>query len=147
MYLYCLVIMPIIVILFFTTLMGSGQPVNMPVGVVDNDNTSTTRNIIRHLDAFQATKIHKKYSDVAAARKAIQQNEIYAFIYIPKGTTAELGAMRQPKISFYYSTTSLTAGSLLYKDLKTISTLGSASAVSTVLSQKGLSEKQIMAML
>ena len=147
MYLYCLVIMPIIVILFFTTLMGSGQPVNMPVGVVDNDNTSTTRNLIRHLDAFQATKIHKKYSDVAAARKATQQNEIYAFIYIPKGTTAELGAMRQPKISFYYSTTSLTAGSLLYKDLKTISTLGSASAVSTVLSQKGLSEKQIMAML
>ena len=112
MYLYCLVIMPIIVILFFTTLMGSGQPVNMPVGVVDNDNTSTTRNLIRHLDAFQATKIHKKYSDVAAARKATQQNEIYAFIYIPKGTTAELGAMRQPKISFYYSTTSLTAGGI-----------------------------------
>ncbi|MGN1264048.1 MAG: ABC transporter permease, partial [Prevotella sp.] len=86
-------------------------------------------------------------TDVATARKAIQRNEIYAFLYIPKGTTAQLGAMRQPKISFYYNTTSLTAGSLLYRDLKTISTLGSASAVSTVLSQKGVPEKQIMAML
>lgn len=147
MYLYCLVVMPIIIILFFTSLMDNGQPVNMPVGVVDDDNTATTRSIIRHLDAFQTTEVYKRYTDVATARKAIQRNEIYAFLYIPKGTTSELGAMRQPKISFYYNTASLTAGSLLYKDLKTISTLGSASAVSTVLAQKGLTEKQIMATL
>lgn len=36
--------------------MSNGQPTDMPVGVVDLDNTSTTRSIIRKLDAFQTTK-------------------------------------------------------------------------------------------
>lgn len=147
MYLFCMLIFPVIVTIFFTSLMGNGQPTDMPVGVVDLDNTSTTRSIIRKLDAFQATKVVKRYTNVSEARNAIQRNEIYAFLYIPQGTTSDLLAMRQPKISFYYSSTSLTAGALLYRDLKTISTLGSAAAASSVLSAKGLTESLIMSFL
>ena len=55
--------------------------------------------------------------------------------------------MRQPKISFYYSSTSYTAGALLYRDLKTISTLGSASVGASLLSAKGLTEEQVMSVL
>ena len=119
----------------------------MPVGVVDLDNTPTTRALIRKLDAFQATKVVGHYSNVADARRAIQRNKIYAFLYIPNGTTDELLSMRQPKISFYYSTASYTAGALLFRDLKTIATLGSASVGASVLSAKGLSEKQVMSFL
>lgn len=127
--------------------MSDGQPTDMPVGVVDLDNTPTTRALIRKLDAFQATKIVGHYSNVADARRAIQRNKIYAFLYIPNGTTDELLSMRQPKISFYYSTASYTAGALLFRDLKTIATLGSASVGASVLSAKGLSEKQVMSFL
>lgn len=80
--------------------MSDGQPTDMPVGVVDLDNTPTTRALIRKLDAFQATKVVGHYSNVADARRAIQRNKIYAFLYIPNGTTDELLSMRQPKISF-----------------------------------------------
>lgn len=100
MYLFCMLIFPVIVTIFFTSLMSNGQPTDMPVGVVDLDNTSTTRSIIRKLDAFQTTKIVKRYTNVSEARNAIQRNEIYAFLYIPEGTTSELLSMRQPKISF-----------------------------------------------
>lgn len=147
MYLFCMVIMPIIVMLFFTSLMSEGQPTDMPVGVVDLDNTATTRSMIRKLDAFQTTKVAKYYSNPSEARNAMQRNEIYAFIYFPKGTTSELLSMRQPKISFYYSSTSLTAGALLFRDLKTISTLGSAGVGMSVLSAKGLTSEQIMSYL
>lgn len=147
MYWVCLVIFPIIVTVFFTSMMASGQPTDMPVGVVDLDNTSTTRSMIRKLDAFQTTKVVNKYSSVSEARTAIQQNKIYAFLYIPEGTTADLLSFRQPKISFYYSSTSLTAGALLYKDLKTISTLGSAGVGSSLLSAKGATSDQIKTFL
>lgn len=146
-YLICMVILPLFVTVYFTSLMDEGQPTDMPVGIVDNDNTTTTRSMARRLDAFQATKIVKRYATADQARKAMQRNEIYAFLYIPKGTTSELLSMRQPKISFYYSSASLTAGALLYRDLKTISTLGSASVASSVLSAKGLTEKQISSFL
>ncbi|MCD8203299.1 MAG: ABC transporter permease [Prevotella sp.] len=146
-YLFCMVILPLIVIIFFTSLMGSGQPVDMPVGIVDNDNTPTSRSLIRQLDGFQASKVVAYYPNVAEARSAIQRNKIYAFLYIPHGTTADLLAMRQPKISFYYSSTSITAGALLFKDLKTVSTLGSAAVGASLLSAKGLAEEQVMAFL
>ncbi|CCX64236.1 putative uncharacterized protein [Prevotella sp. CAG:1058] len=147
MYMFCIVVFPVLVTFFFTSLMSDGQPTDMPVGVVDLDNTPTTRALIRKLDAFQATKVVGHYSNVADARRAIQRNKIYAFLYIPNGTTDELLSMRQPKISFYYSTASYTAGALLFRDLKTIATLGSASVGASVLSAKGLSEKQVMSFL
>jgi len=146
-YLFCMVIFPVVCIFFFTSLMNEGQPEDMPVGVVDLDNTSVTRNMTRKLDAFQNSRIVRRYSGVSEARDAMQRNEIYAFIYFPSGTTDKLLSMRQPKISIYYSNTSLTAGALLYKDLKTIATLGSAGVGSSAMSAKGYTEKQIMTFL
>lgn len=147
MYLFCMVVLPVVVTVFFTSLMSGGQPVDMPVGVVDLDNTPTTRSLVHKLDAFQSTKIVKRYAGVAEARRDMQRNRIYAFLYIPEGTTDELLSMRQPKISFYYSTTSYTAGALLYRDLKTVATLGSAGVGASLLTAKGLTEEQVMSFL
>lgn len=142
-----MVVLPLFVMIFFTTLMYEGQPHKMPVGIVDLDNTSTTRKLTRRLDAFQNTNVVAHYNSVDEARQAIQQNKIYAFMYFPKGTTDELLSSRQPKISLYYSYTSLTSGALLYKDLKTIASLGSAAVGSATLSAKGLRNQQTMAFL
>ena len=77
MYLFCMLVFPILITLFFTTLMHNGQPDEMPVGIVDNDNTSTTRALIRKLDSFQASRVVAHYPNVNEARKAIQENKIY----------------------------------------------------------------------
>ena len=146
-YFFSMVVFPIMVTLFFTSLMNEGQPLEMPVGVVDLDNTSTSRSLIRKLDAFQTSRVVGHYANINEARNAIQRNKIYAFLYIPKGTTSGLLSARQPKISFYYSMTSVTAGSLLYRDLKTIATLGSAGVGSATMTAKGFTEKQIKTFL
>lgn len=146
-YLFCTIVFPVVVIAFFTTLMNEGQPVEMPVGVVDQDNTATTRAMIRKLDAFQTTHVVAHYDNVNNARRAIQRNEIYAFLYLPKGTTRGMVNGTQPKISFYYSNTTLVAGSLLYRDLKTIASLGSAGIGSTKLSALGKTEGEIRTFL
>ena len=142
-----LVVLPIIVIAFFTTMLWEGQPQNLPVGVVDLDNSSTTRALVRRLDAFQTSEVVGHYSSFSEAREAMQHNEIYGFIYFPKGTTSDLLASRQPHISFYYSSASLSAGSLLFRDLKTITTLGSAAVGQATLRAKGFTERQAMAFL
>ena len=144
---FCTIIFPILVIIFFTTLLNEGQPSNMPVGIVDQDNTQTTRSMIRQLDAFQASRVVAHYNNVNEARKAIQRNEIYAFLLIPQGTTSELMAQKQPKISLYYSNISIVAGSTLYKDLMTITSLGSAGVSATKLAAVGKTNKEIQAFL
>ncbi|MBQ3700798.1 MAG: ABC transporter permease [Prevotella sp.] len=146
-YRFCMVLFPILVIFFFTSILDDGQPTDLPVGVVDLDNTSTTRSLTRRLDGFQMSKVVARYPSVTEARRAIQRNEIYGFLYIPKGTTAKLLAARQPKISYYYSYTTLAAGSMLMKDMKTISTLGSAAVGQATMRARGMTDRQIQAVL
>ena len=147
MYLCCMLAFPILVTLFFTTMMNEGQPQEMPVGVVDNDDTSTSRALVRKLDSFQSSHVVAHYPNINEARNAIQENKIYAFLYIPKGTTDAMLSARQPKISFYYSLASLTSGALLYRDLKTVATLGSAAVGQATMRAKGFTDKQIATFL
>ena len=144
-YLMFMVVVPVIVVIYFTTILSSGQPTDMPVGIVDQDNSPSTRRMARLLDAFQTTHVVGKYATVSDARRAIQRGEIYAFLYIPKGTTAKLVSSRKPSISFYYSMTSMTSGSLLFRDLKTISSLANAALMQASLRARGATERQIMA--
>ena len=146
-YLFCMVVFPVLTMLFFTSMMSDGQPVEMPVGVVDLDNTTTSRGLVRRLDAFQTSHVVARYPSVSAARHAIQQNQIYAFLYIPKGTTDNLLASRQPKISFYYSMTTMVSGALLFRDLKTISVLGSAAVGQATLRARGTTDRQVKTFL
>lgn len=146
-YAFCMVVFPVLMIFFFTSIMDDGLPTNMPVGIVDLDNTTTSRSLTRRLDGFQMSRVVAHYPSVAEARRAIQRNEIYGFLYIPKGTTEKLLASRQPKVSYYYSYTTLAAGALLMKDMKTISTLGSAAVGQATMRAKGYTDQQIQAFL
>ena len=144
---FCMVVFPILVIAFFTSMMEAGAPTDLPIGLVDADNTSTTRALSRRLDAFQSTKIVGSYATAAEARHAIQRGEIYGFLYFPKGTTEKLMAGRQPKVSYYYSLAAKMPGSLTMKDLKVISTLGSAAVGQATLRARGATDAQIQAFL
>ena len=146
-YLCCMLVFPLLTLLFFTTLLSEGVPQEMPVGVVDLDNTTTSRSLVRRLDAFQSSHVVARYTSVAEARHAIQENEIYGFLYIPKGTTDNLLSSRRPKISYYYSNVSIAAGSLVMKDMKTISTLGSAAVGQATMRAKGFTPDQIQTFL
>ena len=147
LYLFCMVGAPLFCYVFFTMLMSSGLPTDMPVGVVDEDMTSTSRQLTRNLDAFEQTAVVAHYPNVTEARQAMQRGDIYGFYYIPKGTTAKAQAQRQPKVSFYTNNTLLIAGSLLYKDMKMMSELASGAAARSVLYAKGATEDQAMGFL
>lgn len=146
-YLFCMVLLPVFTVVFFTSLLGDGQPTELPVGIVDLDNTATTRNMIRNLDGFQTTRVVAHYSTANEARTAMQKGDIYAFLYIPKGTTEGLMSSKQPKISFYYNGVVMLAGSTTMRDLKTICTLGSAAVGKTKLEMLGKTESEIMTFL
>ena len=147
LYLFCMVIAPLFCYIFFTTLMDSGLPTNMPVGAVDLDNSASSRNILRNLDAFGQTAVVARYSSVNEARTAMQEGKIYGFFYIPKGMSADAQSQRQPKLSFYTNNSYLIAGSLLFKDMKMMSELASGAAARSVLYAKGATEDQAMGYL
>ena len=144
---FCMVVFPIMVVALFTSMLEVGVPEDLPIGIVDADNTTTTRTLARRLDAFQSTKIVDAYPTVAEARHAVQRNEIFGFLYFPQGTTEKMMAGRQPTISYYYSMAAKMSGSLVMKDLKVISTLGSAAVGQATLRARGATDAQIQTFL
>ena len=146
-YWFCMVIAPLFCYIFFTSLMKQGLPENLPMGLVDEDRTTTTRNLARNLDAFQMSDITHEFANVTEARKAVQRGEVYGFYLIPHGTTKQAQLQRVPTVSFYTNYSYLVAGSLLYRDMRMMSELASGAASRTVLYAKGATERQAMAYL
>lgn len=146
-YWFCMIAAPLFCFVFFISLMAEGLPTDMPLGLVDNDNTTTSRSLARNLDAFEMTSIKEQYANVTEAREAVQRGDIYGFYYIPKGTTRKAQRQELPIVSFYTNYSYLVAGSLLYRDMRTMSELASGAASRTVLYAKGATERQAMAFL
>lgn len=144
---FCMIAFPALLVLFFTTMLDEGLPQDLPIGVVDHDNSTVSRGLVRTLDAMQTSRVTYHFASVTEARAAMQEGTVYAYLYIPQGTAAKLLSGRRPKVSYYYTMTCLTAGSMASKDLKTITTLGSAAVGQAVLSAKGATPRQIKAAL
>lgn len=147
LYPFAMVVAPLFCYFFFTSLMSEGLPQNLPVGVVDMDHSSTSRQMVRTLDAMQTTDLKYAYSSFTEARKAMQQGTIYGCFVVPEGFAHDAQSSRQPKISFYTNNSFLIAGSLLFKDMKQMGELASGAVSRSVLLAKGATGKQVMAVL
>ena len=146
-YLVCILCPAIACYLLFTSLMSDGLPVKLPAGMVDRDGSSMSRNITRALDAYQYTDIVGHYPTAHKAFETMRQGRIYGFYYLPEGMEADALDGRQPTVSFYLNYAYLIAGSLLYKDMRTMAELTDASVAEAQLSARGTEEWQVKPVL
>lgn len=129
--------------IFFLTFFGDGLPHDLPIGIVDNDNSSMSRQFTRQLDATQLGKT-VRFGSFAEARLAMQRGEITSICVIPRGMYADVSANRQPVFTYYINGMYFLGGSLAYKDILTMINLTGGAVQRQVLRAKGLSESQIM---
>ena len=146
-YLFCIFIAPLISMLFFLSLMQEGLPKDLPVAVVDLDNSETSRNLVRQLEAFEQTRVSLRTGSFSEARTAMQKGQVYGIFYIPENFSVEATTGKQPKLSYYTNATYLIAASLLFRDMKTMSVLANGAVGLQTGTAKGLTEDQIMAQL
>lgn len=132
--------------IFFLTLLRDRIPQDLPVGVVDLDESSLSRNFIRQLDA---TRIGETigFSSYSDARKALQTGKISSFCVIPEGFYRDVLSNRQPVLTMYVNTLYFVGGALSYKELLTLANLSSGAVQREVLRAKGLDDGSIMAQI
>ncbi len=146
-YFFCMLFAPVISVVFLITLMREGLPKDLPIAVVDMDNTATSRNLIRQLDAFEQTEVVIKTMSFTEARQEMQKGEAYGIFYIPENFSVEATTGKQPILSFYTNGSYLVAASLLFRDMKTVSVLAGAAVGLQTGTAKGLTDDQIMGQL
>jgi len=132
--------------LFYLTFLGDGVPADVPVGMVDNDNSSMSREFVRQLDATQLGKVIM-FDDFATARDAMQKGKVTSVCVIPEGMFSNVQSQRRPKFTFYVNTLYFLGGSLAYKDIMTMINLTSGAVHRQILRMKGIDEQTMAGML
>ena len=122
-----MIIAPLLTFAILMYMMSAGLPTKIPVAVVDLDNSSTSRALVRQLDAFAKTDIKFKSLSFKEARIAMERAEVYGIFTIPEDFAKDAVSGNRPKIVFYTNNAFLISGSLLFQDMKMISVLASAS--------------------
>lgn len=77
-------IMPLFTASFVYTTLSESIVRALPVGIVDFDNSQTSRNIAFNIESNATLSIQGRYFSVLEAKNAISKKDIYAFIILPK---------------------------------------------------------------
>lgn len=142
-----MIIAPLLTFAILMYMMSAGLPTKIPVAVVDLDNSSTSRALVRQLDAFAKTDIKFKSLSFKEARIAMERAEVYGIFTIPEDFAKDAVSGNRPKIVFYTDNAFLISGSLLFQDMKMISVLASASVGLKMGEAKGYTQGELMPVL
>ena len=142
-----MIIAPLLTFAILMYMMSAGLPTKIPVAVVDLDNSSTSRALVRQLHAFAKTDIKFKSLSFKEARIAMERAEVYGIFTIPEDFAKDAVSGNRPKIVFYTNNAFLISGSLLFQDMKMISVLASASVGLKMGEAKGYTQGELMPVL
>lgn len=92
---------------------------NIPVGIVDQDNTASSRAIVRNISAVPTFKVTKHFVNEEAARKAVQRKEIYGYLSIPPRFEQDAISGKNATLSYYYHYALLSVGGELMAAFET----------------------------
>lgn len=132
--------------IFFLTFLKDGLPSDVPIGLVDYDYSSTSRNFCQQLDATQLGKV-VHYDSFAAAREDMNRGKIAAVCVVPVGMNDDIQANRQPKITFYVNGLYFVSGALAWKDLLQMVNLTNGTVQRQAFRARGYNDSQIMGMI
>ena len=129
---------------FFLTLMRGGSAENMPVAVVDLDQTSISRRLCHEMQATSSVDIQLITNSYPEARLAMQKGKIYGIFVIREGFYRDLVAFKRPQLDFYVTNSYTVGGNTAYKQMLTMANLVSGAFQREVLRKKGMTDDIIM---
>ena len=104
------IVLPLFTLFFMATIFGNGQMENIPIGIIDQDNTASSRAIVRNISAVPTFKVTRHFVNEAAARKAVQKKEIYGYLSIPPQFEQDAITGKNATLSYYYHYALMSVG-------------------------------------
>lgn len=101
-YLGACVVLPLFSLFFMATIFGEGSMNQLPIGIVDKDNTSSSRAIVRAMEAVPTFNVEKHFINEIEARKEVQQKKIYGYLSIPHNFEQDAITGKDATLNYYY---------------------------------------------
>ncbi len=108
---------PLLGIISLWWLFSAGMPRQLPVAIVDHDQSQLSRMLTRQVQASPAAQTFG-YQDIASAKRAMTQGEVYALVVLPYGLKRDLLTGHSPTIEIRYNSQFLLVGKLLSSQIQ-----------------------------
>ncbi|WP_125042039.1 ABC transporter permease [Bacteroides faecalis] len=141
------IVLPLFILFFMATIFGNGQMENIPIGIIDQDNTASSRAIVRNISAVPTFKVTQHFVNEAAARKAVQKKEIYGYLSIPPQFEQDAITGKNATLSYYYHYALMSVGGELMAAFETSLAPVSLSPIVMQAVALGVDQEQITTFL
>ncbi len=144
-YLFTTLIGPLISFVLLLTIFSDGVPSQLPIGIVDMDNTAISRKMSQWVNATSEVKIVFRSPNLKEAQHQLEMGEIQAIVFIPEGTEKEIMKGSGQMVPIYINNANILIGGYLQKGIyKALATLSSGVKLQIEM-KKGSSKEQAMA--
>ena len=141
------ILLPLFCLFFMATIFGTGQMENIPIGIVDQDNTAASRTIARRIAATPTFRVTEHFTDEASARQALQRKEIYGYLSIPPQFEQKTVSGTGATLTYYYHYALLSVGSELMAAFETTLAPVALSPIVVQAEALGVGQEQIQTFL
>lgn len=136
-----IIIVPVFYSLFYSSLYYYKTEKDVPVCVVDMDNSEFSRDFIQRLDANELTKVDLVLTDLDQAKKLLQKMNIHGIIYIPMRSENDLKLNKAITIKAYLNTTRFLVSNDINKAVNQTAFSFGDDAKKILFQKSGLSSK------
>ena len=145
-YIFIVCLFPFLDFLFLGGIYFYGYVHDMPIAVVDNDNSKLSRTVTRYLNTSYAFDVHYKLSDVNEFKNLFAENKIFMGVVIPKDTQKNIKKSLPANINFYIDGSNfLTANLSEIEGANIIGTIN-AGLKNTMIKKRGIQANHANAM-
>lgn len=110
----CLVTLaPLFVIVLFSSMFSQGKPSELPIAILDQDQSSLSRNVERYVRANHSLKIETISSSQDEIERLLNQTKIWGYISIPSGAEQRLVKAQDAEISILYNQSYFSVGNTI----------------------------------
>lgn len=141
-YLLTLTILPLLSMLLFIAIFSKGMPTDLPIAIVDNDNTPLSRRVINMIEASPETAVRYKASNINEGERLIRQGAAGAMVIIPTNFERDILGMTPTSVGVYISGVNILENGLISKGLQTTIATFSTGLKMQILSKQGVAEGQ-----
>ncbi|MCX6231489.1 MAG: ABC transporter permease [Bacteroidetes bacterium] len=136
---------PLLAFWLIMLIFSSNVPHDLPVALVDQDNTSLSRLISRMTDATPIAAVDRSYTNLYDAQNALEKGKVDAILFLPEHTEKEILSGRSSTIVLYLNNANVVKSGLMNSGIrKALSTLSAGIKLKKQL-QSGKTQKQAMA--
>ena len=147
MYFVLMLVLPVVSFAFFALLFNQGAIRNIPIAVLDQDNTTLSRKAVQMIDDTPTAMVAYGIQGMDEGERLMREGKVMAIVQIPSFFEKNILSNSQTHIENYVSGTNITVNGLLSKDIQTAVTTFTAGIQLQVLMKQGLTQRQAMAQL